>query len=272
MASLAVFSSSFLQFFRKMFTSRNCSDLNQTVYVCVCVLGGMRSVLRQIVGKKLPLHVYPSVTILNDLSAFMRHSVAMEKKGCPSLHLQSRLCYLQSPFLTGLLLAQMVKNLPAMQETWVWSLGGEDPLEKGMATHSSSLARRIPRTEEPSGVQFLELQRVRHDWATNSMTFTFLTSPKLLIPPKKTGTLLFVDPLNHLILFHFWITSWKEKVDHLRTLTFDLNQPSIEKRCPGLGNVRTNLPLGFSCPLAFQTIISKQLFCFYHVWPPISFY
>ena len=115
----------------------------------------------------------------------------------------------------------------------------------------------IPRTEEPSGVQFLGLQRVRHDWATNTMTFTFVTSPKLLIPPKKTGTLLFVDTLNHLILFHFWITSWKEKVDHLRTVTFDLNQPSIEKRCPGLGNLRTNLPLGFSCPLAFQTIISK---------------
>ena len=45
--------------------------------------------------------------------------------------------------------AQMVKNLPAMQETWVWSLGWEDPLEKGMATHSSILAWRIPWTEEP---------------------------------------------------------------------------------------------------------------------------
>ena len=45
--------------------------------------------------------------------------------------------------------AQMVKNLPAMQETWVRSLGQEDPLEKGMAIHSSILARRIPWTEEP---------------------------------------------------------------------------------------------------------------------------
>ena len=45
----------------------------------------------------------------------------------------------------------MVKNLPAMQETWVQSLGQEDPLEKEMATHSSSLARRIPWTEEPGG-------------------------------------------------------------------------------------------------------------------------
>ena len=49
--------------------------------------------------------------------------------------------------------AQMVKNLPAMQETWVQFLGQEDPLEKGMATHSSALAWRIPWTEEPSGLQ-----------------------------------------------------------------------------------------------------------------------
>ena len=56
------------------------------------------------------------------------------------------------------LVAQMVKNLPAMQETWVQSLGLKDPLEKGMATHSSTLAWRIPWTEEPRG-----LLRVRHD-------------------------------------------------------------------------------------------------------------
>ena len=51
------------------------------------------------------------------------------------------------------LLAQMVKNLPEMQEIWVQSLGQEDPLEKGMATHSSILAWRIPRTEEPGRLQ-----------------------------------------------------------------------------------------------------------------------
>ena len=50
------------------------------------------------------------------------------------------------------LVAQMVKNLPAMQETCVQSLGWEDPLEEGMATHSSILAWRIPRTEEPSAL------------------------------------------------------------------------------------------------------------------------
>ena len=57
----------------------------------------------------------------------------------------------------------MVKNPPAMQETWVQSLGGEDPLEKGMATHSSILAWRIPWTEEPGGLQSMGLQRIRHD-------------------------------------------------------------------------------------------------------------
>ena len=61
---------------------------------------------------------------------------------------------------------QWVKNLPAVQEareTWVQSLGWEDPLEQGMATHSSILAWRIPRTEEPGGLQFTGLKRVRQD-------------------------------------------------------------------------------------------------------------
>ena len=61
------------------------------------------------------------------------------------------------------LVAQMVKNLPAMQETWVRSLGWEDPLEKGLATHSSILAWRIPWTEEPGRLQSMESHRVRHD-------------------------------------------------------------------------------------------------------------
>ena len=52
----------------------------------------------------------------------------------------------------------MVQNLPAMQETWVRSLGWEDPLEKGMATHSSILVWRIPWTEEPGGLQSMRSQ------------------------------------------------------------------------------------------------------------------
>ena len=61
------------------------------------------------------------------------------------------------------LVVQMVKNLPAMWETWVRSLGQEDPLEKEMATHSSTLAWRIPWTEEPGGLQSMGSQRVRQD-------------------------------------------------------------------------------------------------------------
>ena len=61
------------------------------------------------------------------------------------------------------LVAQLVKNPPAMQETWVQSLGWEDPLEKGMATHSSILVWRIPWTEEPDRLESTGLKRARHD-------------------------------------------------------------------------------------------------------------
>jgi len=60
----------------------------------------------------------------------------------------------------GSLVTQMVKNLPAIWETWVWSLGQEDPLEQEMATHSSMLAWRIPWTEEPGGLQSIELDMI----------------------------------------------------------------------------------------------------------------
>ena len=66
------------------------------------------------------------------------------------------------------LVAQTVMYLPAMQETWVWSLDQEDPLEKEMATRSSILAWTIPWTEEPDGLQSMGSQRVRHVWETNS--------------------------------------------------------------------------------------------------------
>ena len=77
------------------------------------------------------------------------------------------------------LVAQMVKNLPAMQESRVHSLGQEDPLEKGMATHSSILAWRIPWSEEPCGLQSMGLQRVRQNWAANMYypSFSIKVSP-----------------------------------------------------------------------------------------------
>ena len=71
------------------------------------------------------------------------------------------------------LVAQLVKNLHAVQETQVWSLGGEDPLEKGMATHSNILAWRTPWTEESGGLQTTGSQRVGHDWLSYTFTFHF---------------------------------------------------------------------------------------------------
>ena len=70
---------------------------------------------------------------------------------------------LQNCSLLGCLVAQMVKYLPAMQETLVPSLGWEDPLEKGIATQFSILAWRIPWTVECGGLQYMGLQRDRHD-------------------------------------------------------------------------------------------------------------
>ena len=68
----------------------------------------------------------------------------------------------------GSMMAQMVKNPPAVWETWVGSLGWEDPLEEGMATHSSILAWRTPWTKEPGELQSMGSQRLRHDWAIST--------------------------------------------------------------------------------------------------------
>ena len=73
------------------------------------------------------------------------------------------------------LIAQLVNYLPAMQDTRVWFLGQEDPLEKEMATHSGILAWRIPWTEEPGGLQSMGLQRVGHNWVTNTFQYSVMT-------------------------------------------------------------------------------------------------
>ena len=86
------------------------------------------------------------------------------------------------------LVAQKVKNLSTMQEMGrrVWSLGQEDPVEKGMATYTSSLAWRIPWTEEPGGLQCMALQKVGHDLATEQQQYVFFCTWKrsspLLVP------------------------------------------------------------------------------------------
>ena len=75
------------------------------------------------------------------------------------------------------LVVQLVKNLPAMWETWVWSLVWEDPLKKGKATHSGILAWRIPWTVSSTG-----LQRIRHDWGTFTSLHRNVKFASLKIP------------------------------------------------------------------------------------------
>ena len=82
------------------------------------------------------------------------------------------------------LVAQMVKHLSTMQETWVQSLGWEDLLEKEMATHSSILAWKTPWTEEPCRLQSMGSQRARHDWAT-SLSFQKINSYNPSLPKMK---------------------------------------------------------------------------------------
>ena len=83
--------------------------------------------------------------------------------------------YIQS-INSASLVAQMVKNLPIMQETQVRSLGQKDPLEKGMATQSNILAQRIPQTEEPGGLQSMGSQRVKMTEQLTIFTFFFTSS------------------------------------------------------------------------------------------------
>ena len=94
------------------------------------------------------------------------------------------------------MVAHMVKNLAAMQETWVQSLGLKDPLEKGMAAHSSILAWRIPWTEDPDGLQSIGSQRVGYDWLTNAIGFSGGSMVKN--PPASAGDVRDMSPISGL--------------------------------------------------------------------------
>ena len=97
------------------------------------------------------------------------------------------------------LAAQTVKNLPAMQETWVQPLGREDPLEKKMATHFSVLAWNIPWTEKPGGLQSIGWHRVGHNWSDLTSSMWFLP-PAMYTPPLITAT----------VIMHFIYSTRKE--------------------------------------------------------------
>ena len=107
----------------------------------------------------IPFNCQPSIKVV--LVSFIRK---LRKK---KIRLQCDSSFMWDPETKDFLVAQMVKHLSTMQETWVRSLGQEDPLEKEMAIHSSTFAWKIQWTEEPGRLQSMGWQRVRHDWATS---------------------------------------------------------------------------------------------------------
>ena len=110
----------------------------------------------ELLGRMIVLFlIFKGICILSSIVAVSLCIHTNSARGFPFLHTLSS--------IWASLVAQMVKNLPAMWETQVQSLGQEDPLDKEMATHSSILAWRIPWTEEAGRLQYMGSQRVRHD-------------------------------------------------------------------------------------------------------------
>ena len=101
------------------------------------------------------------------------------------------------------LVAQMVKRLSTMLETWVRSLGWEDPLEREMAIHSRTIAWKIPWTEEPGRLQSMGSQRVRHDWATSFSLFFILSFAYWLVCFFVLVREIHTKVLWHCYLVHF---------------------------------------------------------------------
>ena len=111
--------------------------------------------------------------------------------------------------------AQMVKNSSAMQKTWVWSLGWDDLLEKEMATHFSILAWRVPWTKEPGGLQSMGVQRIGHDWVTNS------TQSAKTRPGADCGS-------DHELFIAKFRVKLKKRGETTRPFRYDLNQISYD--------------------------------------------
>ena len=120
------------------------------------------------------------------------------------------------------LVAQMVKNLPAMQETQVQSLGQEDPLEKGMGTHSGILAWKIPRPVKTGGLRSMGLQRVKHDWATNTLLKPRVASLCALPPISWLGC-------QDIQILKTTLSLWSGN-ENLESVTYP---PSPQRQCPG---------------------------------------
>ena len=95
-----------------------------------------------------------------------KNALGIGKSKCTDYKIAVCLFYLRTRKVTASLVLQTVKNLPIMGETWVWSLGGEDPLERGMTTHSSNLAWRIPTDKSSLAGYSPWGHKVGHDWET----------------------------------------------------------------------------------------------------------
>ena len=117
----------------------------------------------------------PHVAVCGRLQDLCTHIIALQdSKGSSYPRNWTGVSYVSCIGRWVSLMAQTVKNPPAMWEIWVQSLARKDHLEKGTATHSSILTWRIPRTVEPGGLKSMGSQRVRYDWVT--FTFTFSTT------------------------------------------------------------------------------------------------
>ena len=125
-------------------------------YICVSI-----SVLQ--IRSSIPvsrLHIY--ALIYNIYFSLLTYFTLCDS---PCLHKWLNFVPFHGWVIGAFLAAQTVKNPPAMWEMWIWPLCWEDPLEEGMATHFSIVARRISRTGQPGGLQSMGSQRIRHDWS-----------------------------------------------------------------------------------------------------------
>ena len=120
-------------------------------------------------------------------------------------------------------MAQMVKNLPIAQETMVWSLGQEDPLEEEMATHSSILAWRISWREEPGGLQSMESQRCVHDRVSETHTQLLEVSPDIVLKVRANPWLKFtVGSQSYVSNSSYKLLSCSTSSLHKLGLSYDL--------------------------------------------------
>ena len=136
----------------------------------------------------------------------------------------------------------VVKNLPATQETWVWSLEGEDPLEKGIATHSSILVWRIPWTEEPGRLQSMGSPRVTHDYTWLRASLVAQTVKRLsAMQETRVRSLSWEDPLEKEMAIHSSILAWK------------IPWTAEPGRLPSMGSQRVGHDWATSLSLHFHT-------------------